>query len=107
MATTTFQGYSVVNIGTTATTVYTVSALKGLIISMIMSNKSTNSTFATVEITRGAVTSTLIKSAPLPSGSALEVIQNKPIVLNNGDILKVTADNANTVDVILSMAEQN
>lgn len=107
MATTTFQGYSVVNIGTTATNVYTVSALKALLISVIIANKSTNSTFATVEITRGATTSTLIKSAPLPAGSSLEIIDNKPVVLNQGDILKVTADNSNTVDVILSVAEQN
>lgn len=108
MATTTFNGYSLVDISTGGTNVYTVSALKALVVSCIIANKSVGTnTNATVQIVRGATTSTLLYKASIPINSALDIINNKPIVLNNGDILKVTADNASTLDVILSMAEMN
>jgi hypothetical protein len=47
----------------------------------------------------------IIKDAPLPLGSALEVMSGNKIVLETGDILKVTAGHANAVDVSLSIME--
>tara|TARA_R110002126_G_scaffold282338_1_gene430693 strand:+ start:2223 stop:2441 length:219 start_codon:yes stop_codon:yes gene_type:complete len=47
----------------------------------------------------------LIKGAPVPSGSALSVLDGK-IILETTDTVVVTSDTASSCDVIVSVLEQ-
>jgi hypothetical protein len=52
------------------------------------------------------VTAYLIKNAPVPVGSSIQVIDSQKIVLEEGDKLQVVCDTpGSTVDVILSLVE--
>jgi hypothetical protein len=49
---------------------------------------------------------TLIKGAPIPAGSSIQIIDGQKIVLEAGDKLKVKCDTTNSkVDVIASLIE--
>lgn len=53
-----------------------------------------------------AVTANIVKGAPVPVGSALQVIDGQKIVLEAGDYIEVKCDTpGETVDVILSLVE--
>jgi hypothetical protein len=55
----------------------------------------------------GSPTVTIVKDAPVPVGGSLEVIENKPIVLEAGDKIQgaVTDGGASDVDVVGSIME--
>jgi hypothetical protein len=47
----------------------------------------------------------LIKAAPIPTGSALSVLDGK-VILETTDTIVVTSDTASSADVIASVLEQ-
>jgi hypothetical protein len=99
----TFKNYTSQSVGTTATTVYTVpSATSAVVIGCNLANRSGGIVYGDVQLG----TTYLIKSAPLPSGSALSVLDGK-MVLEAGDTVVVTSDTASSVDVIISVLEQS
>lgn len=52
------------------------------------------------------VTANIVKGAPVPVGSALQVIDGQKIVLEAGDYIELKCDTpGETVDVILSLVE--
>jgi len=48
----------------------------------------------------------LVKNAPIPTGSALQVLDGgAKVVVQNGDILKVKSDTASSLDVWISTVD--
>jgi hypothetical protein len=85
---------------TTETSVITVTA-KSVVIGMSVCNVTGNATKATVKSTINGVTSNITKDAPVNPGlSLIPIGVDQKVVLDIGDTLTVTADNA--VDVSLS-----
>ena len=98
-----FKNYTASAVGTSATTVYTVpAATTAVVIGCNLANITGSQVLADVQI--GGVF--LVNDAPIPSGSALGVVDGK-IIMEAGDVLEVTSDTASSVDVILSVLEQS
>ena len=98
----TFKNYTSTNVGTSAATVYTVPALTTSV--MIGCNIS-NTTSAQITVDVQAAGAYIVKGAPIPSGSALSVLDGK-IILETTDTVVVTSDTATSADVIVSALEQ-
>ena len=99
----TFKNYVSTSVGTSATTVYTVPAdTTAVVIGCNIANRE--STAAYVDVQLGSTY--IVKGAPVPSGSALSVLDGK-IIMETGETLSVTSDTAASADVILSVLEQS
>ena len=99
----TFKNYTSSSVGTSATTVYTVpSATSSVLIGCNLANTTAAAVYVDVQVA-GVY---LVKGAPVPSGSALSVLDGK-IVGEATDTVVVTSDTASSIDVILSVLEQS
>ena len=99
----TFKNYTSASVGTSATTVYTVPAsTTAVIIGCNVANRTASS--ITVDVQLGSTY--IIKDAPIPSGSALSVLDGK-IIAETTETIVVTSDTASSADVILSVLEQS
>lgn len=108
--TTIFTSFDQVNLPASATTVYTSPALTVThLLSVYFSNKTALQVDVTVNVVRsgGSPTVNLLTNAPIPVGSALDIIDNKPIVLNAGDYIQATASGASSIDVIGSVMQMS
>lgn len=86
---------------TTGATIYTVpAATQGIILGLNLANILGSS--ITVSVQLGSTY--IIKDAPLPSSTALSVLDGK-IVAKSGDTIVVTASANSAVDVIISVME--
>ena len=104
MATYTNTSYVAKNVGTSASTLTTVaSATTAAIASLIVSNTTTSPITTSVYFTRSAVDYYLVKSATVPVGGSLEVIQGNRVVLIASDALKVVNSAATSGDAIASV----
>jgi hypothetical protein len=96
---------------TTQATVFTVpAATTGIVIGCMLANvHASSSAKVDVEITTASTTGEnadnpkIVYQVPIPSGSSLEVLTGGKVVLETGDIFKVTSDV--TIDVALSVLE--
>lgn len=95
------------NIGTTDVTVYTVPALTTTtIIGLSLCNITAVGLNANIKVTKGATTVHMLKNVPLPSGqTVIAVGGDQKVVLEAGDILKVSSSAATSIDAILSVLE--
>ena len=78
------------------------------IVGIRLANTSTSTITADVAITDSSnnVTAYLIKNAPIPSGSSLELIDGgAKIVLQSGDKLRAKSDATNSMDVVVSAVD--
>lgn len=105
-----FNSFSDADLPTTDTDLYTAPALTTTsILSAIFSNKTDGVVYIDVKIVRsgGTPTLTIVEGAPIPVGGALDIIENKPIILEAGDKLQgaCTTGGASAVDVIGSVME--
>ena len=78
-----------------------------VLLSILVSNK----TGASADIDVFLVTNTgddvyLIRNAPIPAGSSLEIISGSKIIMESSDILRVRSDTGSAVDVAVSYLEQ-
>lgn len=78
-----------------------------ILLSSLLSNKTASS--VTVDIY--LVTSTgddiyLIKNAPIPAGSTLELISNSKIIIESSDVIRARCNTGSAVDMIISYLEQ-
>lgn len=78
-----------------------------ILLSVLISNKT--GTSANVDVF--LVTNTgddvfLIKSAPVPSGSSLEIISGSKIIMESSDVLRARSDTASALDISISYLEQ-
>ena len=98
----TFKNYTSASVGTGATTTYTVpSSTTSVMIGCNLANRTASS----VKVDVQAAGVYVIKDAPIPSGSALSVLDGK-IILETTDTVIVTSDTASSCDVIVSVLEQ-
>ena len=101
---------SVSNAGTSdaATNVVTAGGSATLVLlSCLLSNKT--GTSANVDVF--LVTNTgddvfLIKNAPVPAGSSLEIIAGSKIIMESNDVLRINAGTASALDASVSYLEQ-
>ena len=88
--------------------VLTASASSTLILlSILVSNKSGSS--ANVDIQLDSNTGDdvfLIRNAPVPAGSSLEIISGSKIIMESSDILRARSNTASALDIAVSYLDQ-
>jgi len=98
----TFKNYTGASIGTSPSTVYTVPAgTVAVVIGLNLANRTASS--VTVDVQLGSTY--IVKAAPVPSGSALSVLDGK-IIAETTETIVVTSDTASSIDAIVSVLEQ-
>ena len=104
MATYTNTSYVAKNVGTSASTLTTVaSATTATLTSLVVANTTTSPITCDVYFTRSATDYYIVKTATVPVGGSLEVMQGNRIVLIASDALKVVTSAATSADVIASV----
>ena len=92
-------------IGTSATTLFT-SDSNDTIVGISVANVTASSVNADVFINDGTNDIYLVKTAPIPAGSALQVLDGgAKVVVQSGDILKVQSNTASSLDVWISTVD--
>ena len=93
------------NVGTSASTIFTADsddAVVGINIANVTSSQIKVSVFITVS----SVDYHLVKDAPVPAQSAIQILDGgAKFGLQNGDALKVQSDTASSADVWLSRVD--
>ena len=90
---------------TSATTLYTVpTATTSIIKSILVSEDSGNADTITVTITAGSDIFSVFKTKAIGANATVELL-TAPLILQESEILKVTAATANRLHVILSALE--
>jgi len=100
---------------TSATTIYTcpttddstvppTESTTAIIKSILVSEDSNNADTITVTVTRSSAVYSVYKDKAISAKATAELLTN-PLVLNEGDIVKVTAGTANRLHVLLSVME--
>jgi len=105
----TFKNFLSGSVGASAATVYTVpSGTTTVTVGMNVANRTASQIEIDAYVTSAedgsAADVYIVKSAPIPSGGALAVLDGK-IVLQTTDIVKVVSNTASSADVILSIME--
>lgn len=92
------------NIGTTAVSIYTPSASQtSILIELDIANTSNSAVTVDVYISKGGEDFYVVKGAPVPYGSALQVVSGQKIVLKDTDTIKVKSSAAASIDCIASI----
>jgi len=100
-----FRRYTSNNVGTSAATIFTANSYD-TIIGIYVANVTSSSVIASVYINDGTNDIHLIKDAPIPAGSALQVLDGgSKIVVQSGDVLKVVSDTASSLDCWVSAVD--
>ena len=78
-----------------------------ILLSILVSNKTGSSADVDVFL----VTNTgddvfLLRNAPVPAGSSLELISGSKVIMESSDVLRVRTDTATAIDVTVSYLEQ-
>ena len=94
--------------GSTDTNVVTAGGSATLVLlSCLVSNKTASSAQVDVFlVTNSGDDVFLIKNAPVPAGSSLEIISGSKIIMESSDVLRVNAGTASALDVSVSYLEQ-
>lgn len=104
MATYTNTSYAAKNVGTSASSLTTVSGgTTAAVSSLIVCNTTSSPITASVFITRSATDYYIVSSATVPIGGSLECIQGNRVVLIAGDALKVSASANSSADCVASV----
>ena len=100
-----FRRYTSNNVGTSAATIFTANSYD-TIIGIYVANVTASAVIASVYINDGTNDIHLIKDAPIPAGSALQVLDGgSKVVVQSGDVLKVVSDTASSLDVLTSVVD--
>jgi hypothetical protein len=98
-----FKNFTSASVGTSPVTTYTVpAATVAVTIGLTIAN--TTASQITVDVQAAGVF--VVKGAPIPSGSALSVLDGK-IILEAADTVVITSSAATSADIILSVLEQS
>jgi hypothetical protein len=74
-----------------------------IILSILISNKIGSSANANVYLVPNSGDSVfLLKNAPIPAGSSLEMIQGSKIILTFNDVLRASSDTSSALDITIS-----
>jgi len=107
----TFKSITSGSIGTTLTNVYTCpDSTTAIILGASMANTDNNPIGGSIKLAKsgssaGADDVFVVKSAPVPVGSSIEVMSGNKIVLEASDIIQFQSDAAGSLDTILSILE--
>ena len=92
-------------VGTGATTLRTADsddAIVGIMVANVTSSQITVEVYVTVS----SVDYHLIKDAPIPAGSALQILDGgAKVVMQSGDVLKIKSNTASSADVWVSVVD--
>jgi hypothetical protein len=100
-----FRRYTSNNVGTSAATILTANSYD-TIVGIYVANVTSSSVLASVYINDGTNDIHLIKDAPIPAGSALQVLDGgSKVIVQSGDVLKVISDTASSLDVWVSAVD--
>ena len=99
-----FKGCQAVGV-TTATTVYTSTSVDSIILELDIANTTASAVTASAEVLDSSASTDayIVKDAPIPAGSSLQVISGQKVILESGDSVRVTASGA--CDVVCSILE--
>jgi len=93
------------NVGTSVASVYTADSYD-TIVGIALTNVHSSSINVDVYINDGSNDIYLVKSAPIPVGSQLQLIDGgAKIVVEDGDVIKVKSDVASSCDVWVSAVD--
>ena len=100
-----FRRYTSNNVGTSAATIFTANSYD-TIVGLSVSNVATSQIVVSVYINDGSNDIYLVKDAPVPVGSALQVLDGgAKIVAVNGDRLYIKSNVASSVDAVVSVVD--
>ena len=100
-----FRRYTSNDVGTSAATLFTADSYD-TVVGISVSNITGSSVIASVYINDGSNDIYLIRNCPIPSGSALQVLDGgAKFVVQSGDALKVVSDTASSLDVWVSTVD--
>jgi hypothetical protein len=78
-----------------------------VILSVLVSNKAGSSANANVYLLPASGDAVfLIKNAPVPAGSSLEIISGNKIIANSADVIRASSDVASALDITISYLQQ-
>jgi hypothetical protein len=100
-----FTRYKARLTGTSAATLFTANS-NDTVVGISVANVTGSAVNASVFINDGTNDFYLVKNAPIPSGSALQVLDGgAKVVVQSGDILKVVSDTASSLDTWVSTVD--
>jgi len=91
-------------------TLYTTpSATQTVVLGLAIANKNTQEVKVKVQFTDATDSSTyqLLEDVAIPGNTTLETLAGQKYILEAGDILKVQADTATSLDVVLGIMEKS
>ena len=77
-----------------------------VILSILLSNTTASSVQVDVFLVTSGDNVHLIKNAPVPAGSSLEIISGSKIIMEANDILRIRAGVASKIDATVSYLDQ-
>jgi hypothetical protein len=77
-----------------------------VLLSVLLSNKVAASTDVDVYLESGGDDVYLLRNAPVPAGSSLEVISGSKIIMEANDKLRIRAGTTNAIDATVSYLDQ-
>ena len=94
--------------GSASTNVVTAGGSATLVLlSCLVSNKTASSANVDVYlVTNSGDDVYIIRNAPVPAGSSLEIISGSKIIMESSDVLRVRSGTATALDVAVSYLEQ-
>ena len=104
----TFKSVTSGSIGTTLTDVYTCpAATTTIILGASMANIDNNPIGGSIKLAKsGSLDDVfIVKQAPVPVGSTVEVMSGNKVVLQNADVLQFQSDTASSLDATISLLE--
>jgi hypothetical protein len=100
-----FTRYKARLTGTSAATLFTANS-NDTVVGISVANVTASAVNASVFINDGTNDFYLVKNAPIPSGSSLQVLDGgAKVVVQSGDILKVVSDTASSLDTWVSTVD--
>jgi hypothetical protein len=100
-----FTRYKARLTGTSAATLFTANS-NDTVVGISVANVTASAVNASVYINDGTNDFYLVKNAPIPSGSSLQVLDGgAKVVVQSGDILKVVSDTASSLDTWVSTVD--
>src|SRR5210317_133809 len=100
-----FRRYTSNAVGTSASTLFTADSFD-TVVGISVSNVTVNTIFVDVYINDSVNDIYLVKDAPIPAGSTLQVLDGgAKFVVQSGDALKVVSDTASSLDVWVSTVD--
>ena len=107
----TFKSVTSGSIGTTLVTVYTCPAsTPAIVLGASMANTATNPIGGSIKLAKNGSSAGqddvfVVKAAPVPAGSSIEVMSGNKVVMAASDVLQFQSDTASSLDSIVSVLE--